>query len=360
MFVVLDTSIFCRDFLLRGKAFRILLDSLKCVPARLCVPEIVLDEVVTKYSEVLREQVQASATAQHRLNKLLLDAPSTEVAQLDEGATVRSYEAHLRDRLLEAGAKLLPYPNEPHKRVVQHALLRKKPFNKKGAGYRDYLIWITLRTEMYFAPEETVVLVTGNTLDFCDGSGLAESLADEVSRFHHPGIKVTVLPTLDDFNATHVVPRLELQFRLREELAAHDGTALDLHVWAVSNLPKLLRDEDYIGQATHGLQPEHASCYVCAVDTIDDVRITEVRAMSAKRRLVSASAKVVAVLSLHVDWEQYSEHRETQELLGSGSEPFSTASWYETVNMTVHFSLVLDEGEAQPIVGEIDAVEGPS
>ena len=128
---------------------------------------------------------------------------------------------------------------------------------------------------MYFAPEETVVLVTGNTLDFCDGSALAESLVDEVSRFHHPGVKVTVLPTLDEFNATYVVPRLALQSKLREALAAHDGSALDLHAWAVSNLPSLLRDEDYIIQATHGLEPEHARCYVCAVDTIDDVRVTE-------------------------------------------------------------------------------------
>ena len=132
MFVVLDTSIFCRDFLLRGKAFRILLESLKCVPARLCVPEIVLDEVVTKYSEALQERVQASVTARHRLQGLLLDAPATDAPPLDEGGAVRSYETHLKARLLEAGAKILPYPNVPHKRVVEHALLRKKPFNLKG------------------------------------------------------------------------------------------------------------------------------------------------------------------------------------------------------------------------------------
>jgi len=359
LFVVLDTSIFCRDFLLRGKAFQILLESLKCVPARLCVPEILLDEVVAKYSEALEERVRAFATAQRRLAGLLLDSPATGGPALDVGDAVCSYEIHVKARLLEAGAKILPYPNEPHKRVVEHALLRKKPFNQKGQGYRDYLIWITLRTEMYLAPEETVVLVTGNTLDFCDGSALAESLVEEVSRFHHPGVKVTVLPTLDKFNATYVVPRLELQSKLREALAAHDGSALDLHAWAVRNLAGLLRDEEYIIQATHGLEPEHAHCYVCVVDTIDDVRVTEVRAMSPKRRLVSACAKVVAVLSLDVDWEQYSMHLETRELVGSGLEPFSSASWHETANLTVHFSLVLDEDESAPIVGEIDAVEGP-
>jgi hypothetical protein len=76
LFVVLDTSVFCRDFLLRGKAFQILLESLTCVPARLGVPEVVLDEVVTKCSEALQDRIQASVAARDRLQKLLFNVPA--------------------------------------------------------------------------------------------------------------------------------------------------------------------------------------------------------------------------------------------------------------------------------------------
>ena len=48
MFVVLDTNIFYKDFLLRGNAFRILLESIQYVPARLCIPEVVLDETLAE------------------------------------------------------------------------------------------------------------------------------------------------------------------------------------------------------------------------------------------------------------------------------------------------------------------------
>lgn len=359
MFVVLDTSIFCRDFLLRGKAFRIFLESLKCVPAKLCIPEVVLDEVIAKYQEALKERTEAAETARNRLNSLLLDSPLADEPSCDHVVAVRDYETYFKEKLKEAEAKILPYPDEPHKKIVQQALHRRKPFNRKGQGYRDYLIWVTLRTEMYYAPEETVVLVTGNTRDFCDGAHLAQSLAEEVARYHHPGAKVSIYSSLDEFNASHVIPRLELQSKLRDALARRDATSFDLHGWAVTNLRRLLRDEEYIVQATHGLEPEHVECHVTAIDTIDDLQVTEVRAISPTRRVVSGRAKVVAVLYLDASWAQYRDHRETRDLLGPSSEPFTSASWYETTKMTVFFSLLLDEGATEPIVAEVDAVEGP-
>jgi len=358
MFVVVDTSIFCRDFVLRGKAFQIFLDSLRAVPARLCVPDIVLDEVVRKYAEDLSERTETLASARRKLSNMLVDAPP-EMSLISNEAAVERYRLHLRSRLTQAGAKFLPYPKETHQKVIEQALLRRKPFNSKGQGYRDYLIWVTLRTEMYYAPEETAVLITGNTLDFCDGTALASSLLDELERYHRPGVTVLVSPSLDAFNSEYVVPRLQLQSRLQDALSTHAISGFDLHAWTVENLLRLLQDDDYIIHATHGIEPEHADCYVGAVDTIDDLRVNEVRIVSDKRRLVSATASIAVVLYLSVSWEQYRNHKEAVDLLGVENEPFLDASWNETAKITVHFSLVIDEGQSKPVVAEIDQVDGP-
>ena len=358
MFVVLDTNIFYRDFLLRGNAFRILLESIQYVPARLCVPEVVLDETLAKYREALSERRAADAKARRQLREILVEAPVTEPVVLDEHEALDAYEAHLKARLLDAGAKVLPYPKDQHKEVVGRALLRGKPFDGQGRGYRDYLIWASLRTEMYYAPEETVVLVTANTRDFCDGGALAENLRDDLARYHHPGTTVSVVASLEAFNAAYVLPKLERREELRAALQAGGGSTLDLHAWAVKRLPGLLRDEEYLITATHGLEPGHASVHASAIDSIDDVSVIDARALSPTRQLVIASAPVKVVLSVEVDGDQYSRYRESRELLGDYLEPSASASWYETAELVVRFSLVLNEEGTDVIAAEIDAVEG--
>ena len=269
MFVVLDTNIFYRDFLLRGNAFRILLESIQYVPARLCIPEVVLDETLTKYAEALRERLDADAQAQRRLREILVQSPAGEPRVIDGREALATYEAHLRGRLRDAKAKLLPYPTDPHKEIVKRALLRSKPFDEKGRGYCDYLIWASLRTEMYYSPQEAVVLVTSNTHDFCDGDTLAASLQEDLKR-GHPGARVSVVSSLEAFNKAYVLPKLQRREELRAALQAGTGGPLDLHAWAVAELPGLLRDEEYLIAATHGLELKHARVYATAIDSIDD------------------------------------------------------------------------------------------
>ena len=358
MFVVLDTNIFHRDFLLRGNAFRILLESIQYVPARLCIPEIVLDETLANYREALSERVQAHEKAQRQLRGILLQSPEAELFVLDEREALHAYEAHLKARLVAAEAKFLPYPTDPHREVVKRALLRGKPFDVQGRGYSDYLIWASLRSEMYYAPEETVVLVTANTRDFCDGDTLAESLQEELARYHHPGTSVSVVTSLEAFNDAYVLPNLERREALRAALQAGGESALDLHAWAVKRLPGLLRDEEYLATATHGLEPEHATVYASAIDRIDDLSVIDVRALSPSRQLVIASAQVYAVLSVEVDGNQYSRYPESRELLGDYLEPNASASWHERAQLVVRFSLVLNGEGTDVIAAEIDAVEG--
>ncbi len=360
MFVVLDTNIFYRDFLLRSNAFRILLESLKYVPARLCVPEIVLDETVAKYREALGERLVADTRARRRVGEILLQPPLAERPVSDEHAAVQAYEAHLKARLAEAGTKFLPYPEESHKKVVERALRREKPFDTQGRGYRDYLIWASLRAEMSHAAEESVVLVTANTGDFCDGDALAESLRHDLARNSLPEANVSVMASLEAFNAEHVLPTLKKQEELRAALLVGGGSTVDLPAWAAAHLLGLLRDEDYLGVVTHGVEPEHASVYVSTIGSLDDVTVLDVRAMSPTRHLVIARARVKAVLSVDVDGGQYSRYPETRELVGDYLEPSASASWYETVELAVRFSLVLNEDGSNVIAAEIDAIDGPA
>jgi predicted nucleic acid-binding protein len=358
MFVVLDTNIFYRDFLLRGNAFRILLESIQFIPARLCVPEVVVDETLAKYREAVSERLATDAKAQRQLREILVQSPAMQPELIDEIKTVAAYEAYLKARLTEAGTKFLPYPRDLHKDVVKRDLLRLKPFDGQGRGYRDYLVWASLRTEMYYAPEETVVLVTANTRDFCEGDALAETLREDLVRHHLPVTKVSVVVSLEAFNNAYVLPKLERREELRAALQAGRGSTIDLQAWAAKQLPGLLRDEEYLIVATHGLEPEHARVYASAVDSVGDVFVVDARGLSPTQQLVIATARVIVVLSLEVDGDQYSRYEASRDLVGSSLEPSASASWYETAELVVRFSLVLNEDATDVIAAEIDAVEG--
>jgi hypothetical protein len=154
-----------------------------------------------------------------------------------------------------------------------------------------------------------------------------------------------------------VLPKLERREELRAALQAGGGGTFDLHVWAVKRLPGLLRDEEYLAIATHGLEPEHASVHASAIDSIDDLSVIDARALSPTRQLVIVSARVHAVLSVEVDGDQYSRYRESRELLGDYLEPSASASWHETAELVVRFSLVLNEESTDVIAAEIEAVE---
>lgn len=210
---------------------------------------------------------------------------------------------------------------------------------------------------MYYSPEEAVILVTSNTHDFCDGDTLAASLQDDLVR-HHLGASVTVVSSLEEFNAAHVLPKLERREELRATLQTGIGGPLDLYAWAVAELPGLLRNEEYLIVATHGLEPKHAHVYASAVDSIDELTVIDARTLSAAQHLVIAKARVGAVLSVDVDGDQYAQYRESRDLVGDFLEPSASASWHETASLKVRFSLVLSAGDSRVVAAEIDAVEG--
>ena len=92
-----------------------------------------------------------------------------------------------------------------------------------------------------------------------------------------------------------------------------------------------------------GSETEHARVHASAIDSVGDVAVIDARALSPTRQLVIATARVNAVLAVEVDGDQYSRYRESRELPGDYLEPFASASWYESAEPVVRFSLVLNE-----------------
>lgn len=125
--------------------------------------------------ELINKAETVSATAERLgVRDLALSSPSPD----DEVAT---YDSFLRETLSEASAHIPELPSVPHDLLVHKALQRRPPFAGRGTGYRDALIWETVK-EILRTSDESVTFVTANTSDFGSSDvGIPQGLLDELT-----------------------------------------------------------------------------------------------------------------------------------------------------------------------------------
>lgn len=134
--IVLDANELSRDWLCTGLKYQLLEHMFHATWLNVCIPAVVLEEVIANHGRSV-EQVEWATTSNQRARRRL---------GLDEGAMAVKmtfdYREYITDRLVERlGFTVLPWPEVPHKWLIERAVGHLPPFNAKGSGYRDALIW---------------------------------------------------------------------------------------------------------------------------------------------------------------------------------------------------------------------------
>ena len=119
------------------------------------------------------------------------------------------YEAELQSKNI----KILPYPNVAHKSIVAKELDRKKPFKDSQKGYRDSLIWETVKSELIpvkdLFDECQILLLTRNTKDFADKNGLHQDLKDELLALGYSDNVIELVADCEKFFRDIIQPQFE-------------------------------------------------------------------------------------------------------------------------------------------------------
>jgi predicted nucleic acid-binding protein len=172
--VVLDTNILVANFR-PGNALRRLLDGARTGQLELLIPDLAIKEAVNKHREQSEKAVRELDRAAAELRRLGI--ADLDPAPITPKAACVVYEARLRRALTDARARILPTVNVPHDRLIDRALARQKPFDHRGAGYRDALLWETILHEARTAP---LVFCTTDRGDFTTNGTLAPELAEDL------------------------------------------------------------------------------------------------------------------------------------------------------------------------------------
>jgi len=191
MKVVLDSTEIVSHGNLRSPTYERLFQAVTDGVLTVYVPQVVLDEVLHHRRREIQQELEKIAKNLDTLYQWgatrytrLTAAEALQIAQ--------SYQRDVMARMNEAGVPVLPYPAVAHQRLNEMASLRRKPFNNKGGGYKDALIWFSV-LELAQASTDSIVLVSSNSDDFASEAkdALHSDLASVMQELGVPEGRVT-------------------------------------------------------------------------------------------------------------------------------------------------------------------------
>ena len=138
--VILDANAVGTTPPLNTVEHRILLDAHRAGAIVLVIPELSLREAIHAWGRELKKRVDTLSTANRRLAAI---APKLERAtpRVDYAEAAARLREELGESLATAQVWMPGLPEVEHEEIVARALLRRKPFDKNGDGYRDALLW---------------------------------------------------------------------------------------------------------------------------------------------------------------------------------------------------------------------------
>ncbi|WP_127792578.1 PIN domain-containing protein [Agromyces sp. LHK192] len=171
--IVLDATEVRRDWMQVGLTAQLLSHAIWQTLVTVVVPRSVLREVAGNYE---RER-DALARDLEKLNSSRRRLGLTELSASD---SKDSYESYLESRFDEVlGFDVAEWPAVSHEELVNRAVNRVPPFDHKGGGYRDSLVWASV-VELARDGRDVVLASADRAFAGEDGVGLAKALAFEV------------------------------------------------------------------------------------------------------------------------------------------------------------------------------------
>jgi hypothetical protein len=266
------------DWWMERAATRALLLLSRHGKATLWIPEVVLAELVNKRSERLRAQVGKHADVTRALDGLLPHDQRVpwRADEIDLGADRAEYDRVLRQRLAEAKVNITPWPDVAHEELVVRDLERRRPFSPNGSGYRDALIWETVKAIAQECPDDVLYFVSTNNDDF----------AAHKSNDLHPDLKREAPNVVLEQRLDAVVNRIDPLRRVLQDLRARIETDSNFRHRIETDMRELV-ESDSPDETSFYNNPEATSAYLRRLGSIRSLTVAGVLPFDDDRVLVN-------------------------------------------------------------------------
>jgi len=309
MKVVLDSNIIVADFWMDSPGFKILLENAKTDNVELIIPKVVVDEVKNKFRQRINKSQSDINAEAAKLDKITRSAFGITVSKDLLEKSLKKYERYLKKTFRENNITVAPYPAVPHEYLAQKAMLKLKPFNENEKGYRDSLIWETIKTflskvdtEVAVFPE--LIFITNNATDFASAGKLHTNLLEELEEEEFSSHAVGLYTSLTEFNDKVAKLNLDMANAFEDQLRENK-----LDAFGFKELIEHHLITHFIGSDLHhyhGLAP-----YANGAPTVsgfeEDYKIEHlsVRKLNAREYVVDLTFQLTTELDYYIDKSDY-------------------------------------------------------
>ncbi len=318
MKVVLDSNIIIADFWLETTNFKLLFASAKKGDVMIYIPEIVMDEVVNKFSKRLEESKQKINSELKSFNKLSRKQEENSINQTLIDNSLSEYQKHLRQAIKDNSIHVIEYPKTDHRFLANKAINKLKPFNSNEKGYRDCLIWENIK-ELLTDSESAIsfpelVFVSNNYKDFATSEyELHPDLISELEDEDYDSKSIIVYPSLSEFNDKQTKLFFEQSKSFEKKLKQKELWDFDLH----TEITNYLFDK-YVGSELFDYDVDFE--YDSSEPTVNSIyedfeeQIISVKKMSATEFLVDVEFEVNTHIDFFIDKSEYWSMDDTKHI----------------------------------------------
>jgi len=351
MHIILDTNILRKDFALTGTDFKILFHGYKPLFGRIIIPEVVLDEVITLYREEINDVYNSIKDKRHYLSRILVSGSINKLEEFDVLRESELYKQYLMDVFKKANVTIHPYPEVSHKTIVSRELSRRKPFKRNGSGYRDYLIWETVKKfgAMYGGD---VVFITSNSNDF----GIAPKPHPDLIQDLSFERAVRIYNSLSSFIEKEIFPQLKIIDDLKKRILEQTEVTFDISDWVSKDLLDLIYFEE-LGSITVGFPNDVGRIRANQLKKLIDINILDARQLETGEKFVRLSIKAAFNINISINWDDYVKSEEVREWVDDDS-PFSSLETDTEQTLTIVADLILERDTNSPVSENLISISG--
>lgn len=220
MIVVVDTNVFHGDPRMQKRNFRVLVGQHERGRYVLKLPEVVVREIPKMYRREYEGALSKLAAGARKLSELGHDPTPGKTPTADDAHD--TYAQWLREHLKQRKIEVAPLPGIDLSELVDQAVAERRPFQAGSKGFRDAVIWRTVRE---LAKDDEVVLVSENWRDFAESEKrqdqLHRHLQEDLREADLATDRVTLVASLEEF-IDRYVPREEQHLLMARQLLEED------------------------------------------------------------------------------------------------------------------------------------------
>lgn len=353
MKLVLDTNVFFRDFHLTGPTFRTLFSGLKKSQCTIYIPELVFDETINKYCDYISDPLSKV----RKLNSKGIVLFGKVVSNPNQASSL--YRKFLESKFKEFGICLLDYPDVSHEQLVRRALQRKKPFRTSDTGgYRDALIWETIKKLTTEEPIESVAFVCANYKDFYDEDKgkLHSHLLDDLKALSNGSSEVVLYKDLEEFVEKQIKPALQRIVKIKSEKDVNKYLKFDLRSFLENNFLQLTAWASFSPEGIE-LPHEFGDLFISRLEKVNDIEDINAYKLPGNEVLINLAFRVLPVFDFLILRDDYYKFEGIRGLL------IRDKDWNDLyiacsimIEVKIEFALVFNVLTSDLISGKINSI----